>query len=91
MEILFEFIFEVIVEGAIAATSEKRVPMPLRILAAVFVVGLFGGVLFLIVFTGIMCLQGEDRQPVVAVLMFLIAGIFAVGLTLKTVKHYKNR
>ena len=91
MEFLFEIFFEIIVEGAIAATSEKRVPMPLRILAAVFVVGLFGGVLFLIIFTGILCLQGEDKQPVVAVLMFLTAAIFAVGLTFKTVRHFKKR
>ena len=91
MEFLFEIIFEVVVEGAIAATSEKRVPMPLRILAAVFVVGLFGGVLFLIIFTGILCLQGEDKQPAVAVLMFLIAAIFAGGLTFKAAKFYKNR
>lgn len=91
MEFLFEFVFEFIVEGAIAAATERRVPMPLRILAAVFVVGLFGGVLFLIIFTGILCLQGEDKQPSVAVLMFLIAAIFTVGLTFKTVKHFKNR
>ena len=91
MEFLFEFIFEIIVEGAIAATSEKRVPLPLRILAAVFVVVLFGGVLFLIILTGILCLQGEEKQPAVAVLMFLISAIFAVGLTFKAVKRFKNR
>ena len=91
MEILFEIFFEIIVEGAIAATSEKRVPIPLRILAAVFVVGLFGGVLFLIIFTGILCLRGEEKQPAVAVLMFLIAVIFTVGLTFKAVRHFKNR
>lgn len=91
MEFLFELFFEIIVEGAIAATSEKRVPMPLRMLAAVFVAVLFGGVLFLIIFTGILCLQGEDKQPAVAVLMFLIAAIFAGGLTFKAAKFYKNR
>ena len=91
MEFLFEFIFEVIVEGAVAATSEKRVPMPLRVLAAVFLIVLFGGVIFLMIFAGILCLQSEENLTAVAVLMFLLAVIFVVGLTLKAVKHFKNR
>lgn len=91
MEFLFEIIFEIVVEGAIAATSEKRVPLPLRIIAAVVVVGLFGGVLFLIIFTGILCLQGKDKQPAVAVLMFLIAAVFVAGMTYKAIKFYKNK
>lgn len=91
MEFLFELFFEVIVEGAIAATSEKRVPIPLRILAAIFLVALFGGVLFLIIFTGILCLQGEEKQPAVAVLMFIIEAVFVAGMTFKAVKRFKNR
>lgn len=91
MEFLFEIIFEIIAEGAIEATSEKRVPMPLRILAAVFLAGLFGGVIFLMIFAGILCLRSEENMTAVAVLMFLIAAIFAVGLTLKAAKFYKNR
>ena len=65
--------------------------MPLRILAAVFVVGLFGGVIFLMILTGLLCLRSEENLTVVAILMFLIAAVFAVGLTYKAVKHYKNR
>ena len=91
MEFLFEFIFEIIVEGAIGAVSEKRVPMPIRIIAAVFVAALFGGVLFLIIFTGVLCLRGEDKQPAVAVLMFLIAAVFVAGMTFKAINFYKNR
>ena len=91
MEILFEFIFEFIVEGAVLAASEKRVPIPLRVLAAVFLIGLFGGVIFLLIFVGILCLRGEEKQPAIAILMFLIAAIFVIGLTVKATKFYKNR
>lgn len=89
MEFLFEIIFEIVVEGAIEATSEKRVPMPLRIIAAVIVVGLFGGVIFLMIFTGFICLRNDEKG--MAVLMFLLAAITFVGLTLKAVKVFKNR
>ena len=91
MEFLFEFIFDIIVEGAVEASSNKRVPLPLRILAAVFLFGLFGGLIFIMILVGILFLRGEDREPAVAVLMFLFAAIFTVGLTLKAIKLYKKR
>lgn len=91
MDILFEFIFEIIVEGALAATSSRRVPLPLRILAAVIVVGVFGGAIFLIAFTGVLLLRSEDNMTALAVLMFLIAALIAGMLIWKVVKFYKNR
>ena len=91
MEFLFELFFEFIVEGAIEAASEKRVPIPFRILAAVFVVVVFGGVVFLMIFAGILCLRSEDNLKAIAILMFLVAGVFAFGLLWRAVRHYKNR
>ena len=91
MEFLFEFIFDIIVEGAVEASSNKRVPLPLRILAAVFLFGLFGGVIFLMIFAGILCLRSEENLIAIAILIFLVAAIFAIGLTLKAIKLYKNR
>lgn len=91
MDILFEFFLEIIVEGALAATSSRRVPMPLRILAAVLVVGVFGGAVFLIAFTGALLLRSEDNMIALAVLMFLIAALVAGVLIWKVVKFYKNR
>ena len=41
MEILFEFLFEIIIEGSIELGSEKKVPIPLRILAVFIVLAVF--------------------------------------------------
>lgn len=91
MDILFEFLFELIVEGALELSTSRRVPLPLRILAAVIVVVVFGGVTFLIAFTGVMLLRSEDNMIALAVLMFLIAALIAGVLIWRVVKFYKNR
>ena len=91
MEILFEIIFEIIVDGALEAASSRRVPLPFRILAALVIVGLFGGVIFLIVFTGVICLSSEDNLIAVAVILFLIAALVSALLIWRVIKFYKNR
>lgn len=91
MEILFEILFEIIVEGVLEAATNRRVPLPVRIVAAVIVVGLFGGVIFLIVFAGVLCLRSEDNLIAVAVILFLLAAFIAGALIRKVVKFYKNR
>lgn len=91
MEILFEIIFEIIVEGALELTTSRRVLLPLRILAAVIVVGVFGGVIFLIAFTGVICLRGEDNMIALAILLFILAAFIAGVLIWKVVKFCKNR
>lgn len=35
MELIFDILFDLIVEGSIGAVGDKKVPMPLRIIAAV--------------------------------------------------------
>lgn len=91
MDILFEFIFEFIVEGALELSTSRRVPLPLRILAAVIVIGVFGGAVFFIALTGVILLRSEDNMIALAVLMFLIAALIAGALIWKVVKYYKNR
>ena len=41
MELIFDILFELIVEGTIGAVGDKKVPLALRILAAVFLVLVF--------------------------------------------------
>lgn len=90
---LFEILFEIIFEGAIGAASSKRVPLPFRILAAVIVFALFGGVIFLIVFAGINCIHDEELTNgiVLAVILFAAAALLAGVLIWRGVKFYKSR
>lgn len=79
MEAVFEFIFEIIVEGTIELAKSRRVPLPLRILAAVIIAALYGGVIFLIVWAGLGCFQSTDISggKTLGVLLLLAAA----GLT----------
>ena len=44
LEILLEFLFEIIVEGIIELGTKKKVPMPVRILAAGNLLAIFVGI-----------------------------------------------
>lgn len=52
MEFLLELLFDIVVEGSIALGSEKKVPMPLRILALLVVWTLFFGMGGVFVYEG---------------------------------------
>ncbi len=80
MELIFEILFDLIVEGSVEALGEKKVPLVLRILAALFLIVVFGGLVGVLLFIGI-----SDKNWIVAGIDVLIA--FMVGLEVwKTVK-----
>lgn len=78
MDVLFEFIFEILFEGTIELAKSRHVPLPLRILAAVVIIALYGGVIFLIVWAGIRCFNSTEINGGKALGVLLI--ITAAGL-----------
>ncbi len=91
MEILLEIVFEIIFEGAfeVASSESRRIPLPLRVLCALLVVLVFGGVEFLIIFCGIVCLR--DGEKLVAVLLFAFAALFLGVLVRQFVRVSRKR
>ena len=84
MEIIFDILFELIVEGSMGAVGDKKVPLPLRILAAVFLIVIFGGLVGALVYIGI----DENNWIVLILGVFIaLAAIAAVWQTWK--KHRK--
>ena len=53
MEIIFEILFEIIVDGSLNTVSDKKIPLPLRILAAIVLLIVYGGLVCLCLFWGI--------------------------------------
>ncbi len=93
LEFVFELIFEIVLEGSIETASSRRVPIPLRILAGVFVGIIFLGVEFIIVFVGIMCFGENMNLPVVGVGLILLAVLFGgtcVYRFIKTVRKHSG-
>ena len=79
MEFLAELLMEIILEGTIAIGSEKKVPMPIRILCLLVEWAIFFGLGGLFVYMGYDALQGNDTTGYfilgVGILM-IIGGIF---------------
>ena len=66
MDFLLELLFDIIVEGSIELGSQKAVPMPLRILAALIVLVLFFGMGGLFVYMGYEAMLVSDNSAVIA-------------------------
>ena len=89
MEFVLELIFDIIVEGSIALGSEKKVPMPLRILALLIVLVIFGG------FAAFLFIIGYDLmidgQTAGAVLFYAVAVFFVGGCVYQARKMFRAR
>lgn len=72
MEFIFELIFEIIFEGTLELGSNKKVPMPLRILAFLVFVLIYGFVIAAIWTVGYGALKDGN---VAAAMIFFIVGI----------------
>lgn len=86
MEIILEILFELIVEGSIGAVGDKKIPVPIRILAAVFLLLLFGAVVGALIYIGIS--EGSWIAVAAGIAIALIT-VFAIWRTVK--KHRDNR
>ena len=93
MDIIFEVIFEIIIEGTVELAKSRHVPLPLRILAAVVVFALYGGVIFLIVWTGIGCFHSTvmNGGKTLGVLLFIAAAGLTGAVVWQFVKAVRRR
>ena len=62
MELIFEILFDFIVEGTVGAVGDKKVPLPLRIVAAVFLVALFGTLIAVIIVAAVRKIIKKHRN-----------------------------
>lgn len=88
MDILFEFLFELVFEGIIETAKSKKVPMFIRIIAGVLVSAFFLAIIGVIMFVGI--LSFKDNKPF-SIIMFILAVVFVIALVLKIVKYKKRK
>ena len=79
MEFIIELLFEIILEGTIAIGSEKKVPMPLRILCLLVEWTIFFGFGGFAVYAGYDALLENDTTGYFILgvgILFIIGGIF---------------
>ena len=88
LEFILDIIFDIIVEGSSILISEVKVPMFIRVIAGIFVIGLYLGVAALLIYIGYSALVDEDYLAagilLGGALLVLIAGFFQIRKELKT-------
>ena len=82
MEIIMEFLFELIVEGSLEASSDKKVPLPIRIIAAIILIAVYGGLIGFCFYSGI-----REKSWVLIVLGVIILVITVLGARAAYKKH----
>lgn len=90
MDIILEFLLEIILEGTFELGTSKKVCLPIRILLLLICLLIYGTVIGVIVLVGVGLWQ-EGSRPL-SLMVFGLAAALALLVVYKLVKQYrKNR
>ncbi len=79
MDLLFEFIIDLVIEGSIEASKSKRIPKPIRYILLIFLILFFSLIIFIIEFIGLSTLNENKIGGIIIMifgLLFLILCIY---------------
>lgn len=89
MDIILEFIMEIVLEGALGLGTGKKVPLPLRILAVLVYFVIYGVVIVLCAIGAIECWKDGDIP--IAVFLFVFDISFTTLVVYALRKKYKEK
>ena len=87
MELIIDFIFEVLLEGSFEIVKNKKLPIWLRILVGIPLVCIYGGLFVLFTYLIFDCLNSKKY---LFALLFMIIDIGFVGLIIHLIKKEKK-
>lgn len=94
MDFIIELLVEIVLEGTIALGSEKKIPMPIRILCLIIEWTIFFGLGGLFVYMGYESILQNDMAPGVLLLglggFMIIGGIFVAYKMFKKKREHEN-
>ena len=82
MEMIFEILLDLIIDGSLQAVQDKKIPLFLRIAAAAVLLTVYGGFVGLILYWGI-----HNKNVLLIILSIGLLIFFGFGF----LKAYKNR
>ncbi len=91
MDFILELLFEIILEGSIELGSERRVPMPIRIIALLFFLLVYGFVIFALFMVGYDAAKSGEKGTaylIYAIDAFLF--IFVIYVIRKKFKEHRK-
>lgn len=86
MDFVLEILFEIILEGCIEITEEKNVPLIFRILCAVILVLVYGGMVGILLYVGI-----SNKSLLLLFIAVFVASIIPIALVYKFKIRKKNK
>ena len=89
MEFVLEILFEIIIEGCLEVWSEKKVPMPLRILGALLFLVFYLGISGVLIYIGYEAMM--SGEPVVAFLFYAVGFGLLIGVLYMIRKKFKEK
>lgn len=89
MDILFELIFEIVLEGSLELGTSKKIPMLLRVLALLILLVIYVGMIGIFAMVGLDCLESD--KTFAAILIFIFDAVFAVLAVRMVWKKYKEK
>ncbi len=75
---LFEILFEIIVEGSLEASRDKKVPLWIRIIAGLILIAVYGGLVGFLIYEGIRSVNWGLLVIGIALLVFFAFGFWKV-------------
>ena len=88
MEFIIELLFEIIIEGSLELGTHHKVPMPLRILALLLFLSIYGLLIGGIIMIGYSSARDGDKG--VAGMMYLIAALLTIVIIYVIRKKFKE-
>ena len=78
MEVLFKILFEIIVEGSLEASRDKKIPLWIRIIAGIILIAIYGGLVGFLIYEGIRSVNWVLLVIGIALLVFFAFGFWKV-------------
>lgn len=75
MELIFEMLFEFLIEGCFGAATSKKIPLVFRIIVATILIAVYGGLVGFCFFQGIKAKSIAFLFVGIALLLFIAFGI----------------
>ena len=88
MEFLFEILFELILEGGVAASQSKKVPKAVRVFLIVLISALYLSVIGLILFIGVSCWK---TNKIGGLIIITIGSVIFIMAAVKFRKMYLDK
>ena len=79
---LFEILFQIIVEGSLEASRDKKIPLWIRIIAGIILIAVYGGLVGFLIYEGI-----RSKNWILSVIGIALLVFFAFGFRKVFKKH----